>query len=363
MAEIDFISRLNGYGEMYSAQTSNLRGINHARTGTSSPSNQDSYGFTFFTRPRLNLSYNNLTASRIMRALRSRDNLSMANAIRVLLDPVSSKDIEDPRDNSSLVDTNNPFIPVLTNNLLTMSGWPDITVDTYTSKPGIYREAYSMVDGTAEIFNTFDITANFKNVQGDPITLLFTAWVHYASMVYTGKMVPYPDAVIENEIDYNTRIYRFVMDKDHRYIQKMAATGAAFPMASPLGSVFNFSAENKYSQENEQISIPFRCIGANYLDTVLIREFNGLVSEFKLSMSDGNRSFDMVKIDRDMVSGGIKVGNVIFNYLNHRAYPRINPTTLELEWWVPRHTFENALSTLESTGVIPRISRNDSDFF
>lgn len=325
--EINFISRLSGFGGLSQAQTNNLYGFNHRQNGNPVPVNSDNYGLTFFTRPRLNLSYDNLSASRLFAPLQSQNSRSLPAAIRALLDHFS--EIEG-RHSSPLVDRHNPFIPMMTNNLVSMSGWPDIALDTYTSKEGVYKEAWSMVDGTSEINNTFDVTATFRNTAGDPITLLITAWVHYMAKVYNGEMVPYPDAIVQNKIDYNTRIYRLVLDKKKRFVQKIGACGASFPMASPIGSAFNFSNETPFNRETDQISVPFRCMGAMYMDPILVYEFNRTVQIFNSQMRDESREETYSKLN-----------NSSFNYFNYRGYPRIDPDTYELEWWVPKDSYNN----------------------
>jgi hypothetical protein len=142
-------------------------------------------------------------------------------------------------------------------------------------------------------------------------------------------MMPYPDAIVENEIDYQTRIYRLVLDPKMKFVQKIGACGAAFPMASPLGASFNFASDTPYMRDNDQLSIPFKAIGASYLDPILISEFNQVVQEFNPDMKDSRRSRNYKKL----------IGND-GRYFNFRGYPRINPTTYELEWWVdgPEYT-------------------------
>lgn len=341
--EVDIISRLTGYGKLTSAQSNNLFGINHRGASSPVPTNTDHYGLTFFTRPRLNLSYDNLIANRVFSTLAATndtnaDSGTLPGAIRCLLDST----LGDQGIYSPLVDNKLAFIPMLTNNLASISGWPDIAVDTYTSKQGIYKEEYSMVDGTAELFQTYELTSTFRNIAGDPISLLFTIWVLYSALVYNGEMMPYPDAIVENEIDYQTRIYRLVLDPQMKFVQKIGACGAAFPMASPLGASFNFTSDTPYMRDNDQISVPFKAIGASYLDPILISEFNQVVQEFNKDMKDSRRSRNYAKL----------VNNDA-RYFNFRGYPRINPTTYELEWWVDKEeytAFRQALGDINESG-------------
>lgn len=328
-AEINRISRHSGYGDLGATMQDALYGINHRGAGNAIPGNSDHYGLTFFTRPRLNLSYDNVLASRQLMPLLTDDSTSLKRAIRVMLDPEGAKrGITSP-----LVDNHSAFLPILTNTLLSLNGWPDVTVDAFTSKEGRYKEAYSMVDSAVRYYSTFDATAAFRNIAGDPITLLFNTWIHYASQVYEGVMSPYPDSIIENEIDYNTRIYRLILDPSRLYVQKIAACGAAFPMASPLGTAFNFSSEQPVNNENEQISVPFRCMGAEYLDPIIVEEFNKVVGVFNPTMAESEGREPRFR------STYYKVDTRTKNFFNYRGYPRIDPKTMELEWWVPAEVF------------------------
>lgn len=348
---IDLISKVNGYGSISSAQMNNIAGINLNLNGTPAPRNQDSHGITFFTRPDLNLSDENLAMSRMLSPLIGSKPDTMATAIKAMLDPRGNHQ-------SGIFNNQQAFIPLLTNNLLSASGFPDLMVDTYTSKEGNYKESWSMVDGTAHIFNTYDISTSFRNIQGDPITLLLMVWTLYSSLVYEGVMVPYPDNVLENRIDYNTRIYRLVLDSDWRYVQKIASTGASFPVAAPTGAAFNYSDDAEYNTENDQISTSFRCMGFTYLDPIVVSEFNASVYLTNPTMTDSKRNSKggLIKISSSVKYGpGGKygyIGSTLLNMLSHKCYPRIEPNTYELEWWANSSDFVAAINELIRKGLL-----------
>lgn len=333
---VDLLSRQSGLGSLSEASSDALIGINHRGVGNPIPHNKDNQGLTFFTRPRLNLSYNNLAMDRRLTPLLTEVNLSYQRAIRVLLDPVGATGHAKANANGSvgarsqpvtsdLVNHNSPFIPLLSNNLISLNGWPDPVVSYYQSKEGIQKETWSMVDDVSRNYGAFDLQASFRNIAGDPITLLFEVWRIYMANVYSGVMLPYPDSIIENEIDYQTRIYRLILDPTRQYVQKIGVANACFPLSSALGAAFNFSADSPYNQETaSQISIPFHCIGAEYGDPILIREFNDLVCFFNPNMFDDVRESVYKLLAKDEL--------LLFNYF---GYPRIDPLTNRLEWWVP----------------------------
>lgn len=325
----------------------NLYGINHRQTPGAVPINKDGYGLTFFTRPALNMQTENIRAHRQFLPLLSTEKSSLQRVIRCLLDPRLQRSGL-PCD---FVDPDMAFIPVLSNNLLSISGWPDVEVDTFTSQPGAYKEAWFMVDSVAQNLSTYDITANFRNIEGDPITALIFYWIHYASLVYQGRLVPYPEYIIENEIDYLTRIYRLVLDKNKRFVQKIGCTGIAAPLSAPFGASLNYEAGTPLNLSNNQLSIPFRCAGAIYQDDIVIYTFNRTQAEFNSEMRD--ELFKAVPGKR-----GIN-GQVEYTYshprykqipiealdlFNNRGYPRIDPETYELQWWVPGDLYKERLA-------------------
>jgi hypothetical protein len=292
--------------------------------------NTENHGYTFFTRPCMNLSYDNLAVDRLMSNLLMENPDSMQRMIRAYLDPMAHRnDLKCPG-----VDPLNPFIPLLSNNLISLTGWEDFTLGTFTSTPGVYREAYSYVDDIPYSYGTYDLTGTFRNLTGDPITFMMLVWGWYQGLVYEGRLMPYPELVMLNEIDYNTRIYRLVMDSTRTYVTRIAATGASFPMTAPIGNAFNFTgdgSESPFQTANDQVSISFRCMGFTYYDHILIYEFNDLVEDFNPLMRADNR-------DRAMQE--LKPWEK--EYFNYRSYPRINPLNMKLEWWTSKADYEQA---------------------
>lgn len=336
---LSVIQKSGGLGDLSQAAINNLKGINHRGYGNPLPINKDNHGLTFFTRPNLNLSYDNIASRRILTPLLDGEGLASntyQRAIRMTLDPYLGdpgkyKD-GDPRRGgkmmtTDLIDQKNAFIPLLTNCLVSLSGWPDLSVEVFNSTPGNYQESWAMVDSSSRFYETYELNASFKNIEGDPISVLFSAWLHYMSGVYEGSMVPYPRNLVERRIDYQTRIYRVLLDPTRRYVQKIAACGACFPLNSPLGNSFNFSQEGAYNMDNDQIQIRFKAMGADYNDPITFQEFNAVVQIFNPEMKgdDNDRSQSLRKLSHEELKS--------FNY---NGYPRIDPESFELQWWVPK---------------------------
>lgn len=317
-------------GSIRQSITNNLYGINHRQAPNMVPTNKDRYGYTFFTRPQLNLTSDNLSTNRLFFPLLSRNPNSLHSYVRSILDPRL-------QGVSNVADRFNAFIPVLTNNIKSISGWDDLLLPTSTSPEGLYGESFSYGDGYLVNYKTFDLTGSFNNTRGDPIMYLFYVWLLYISAVFEGTMVPYADFILENEIDYNTRIYRLVMDQTNTYVRKIAATGAAFPIALPSGGFFDYTVDRTFNDQVSDISLRFRCMGMIYQDTLLVDNFNSVVGIF---------NSDMKSVNNGKTGQVVKIENDLLPLFNNRGYPRINPANSELEWWVNEDIYIDRLTNL-----------------
>jgi hypothetical protein len=239
---------------------------------------------------------------------------------------------------TTLIDHQNAFIPIFSNHIVSMSGWPDSVVETFTSKPGMANEVFAMVDSQPENYGVWDANVTFRNMTGDLITIMVDFWRKYASNVYMGKMVPYFDLLVENEIDYMTRIWRLVLDSKKLYVQKIGCTGASFPTSVPFGKSFDYQIDKPLNSSNDQIDVQFKCIGAMYNDPILVNEFNKTVEIFNSNMRVENRSGAMEKVPYYSL-----------DKFNFRGYPRINPGSYELEWYVPKQEYATVTALYRQT--------------
>lgn len=324
-------------GDLHSAIGTTFYGINHRQTPNPVPINQDGYGLLFFTRPQLNMSSANIRADRTFIPWLSTLDASIQRIIRCYLDPrlmlPTGGNLQAP-----FVDNENAFIPLFTNHAITATGWPDLVQDTFTSKPGAYKEVFGFTDSSLKIYSAYDIVATFRNMVGDPISSMIHAWLQYKSNVFQGIFVPYPDFIVKNEIDYNTAIYRIVLDKTKRIVQKIAKTRAE-PMTLNIGAAFNYDIEKPLNESAERIEVQFRCYGADYNDPMIIHEFNKTVGIFNPAMRvEGNNSLPSANT---MVP--VKMAELEF--FNGRGHPFINPDTMELLWFVRQSEYNAVMQS------------------
>ena len=293
---------------------------------------KDQVGLVFFTRPQLNLSTINIKPIRQFKQLLTLKKDSIQRFVRTTLDPrlqwgIPSNYYNNEQLDCPLVDMHNPFIPVLTNLIKTMSGWPDMVVPSFTSSAGMRKEQFSMIDGTFEIFDTFDISCTFSNIVNEPLTLLFQVWLQYSSLVFEGMLNPYLDYITEFEIDYNTRIYRFITDESGKYIKKAACTGASYPKNVPLGKFFDYNREETYSTQTNEINISFTSMGAMYNDIKIFYAFNKtweIFNPFIKKWFQGDKAGSNLD----------EVPYELLPKLNYRAYPVIDMVNNKFIWLI-----------------------------
>lgn len=331
-----FVALTQPIGSIEQALSNNMFGINHEQVKSVLSENRDTYGLTFFTRPQLNFQTTNLRNIRQFYSLLTNKEFSVHRYVRNTLDPRLALNASS-RIRTPLVDNKMAFIPILTNNLKSISGWPDIIAPFFASKAGVRKEQWGIVDGTTDIFESFDIDATFRNVKNEPITLMMQSWLAYMSAVFEGMMSPYLDYIVNNRIDYNTRIYRLVLDETKRYVKKIAATGAGFPVNVPVGKMFDFNDAMKYNDQTKDINIRFKCFGAMYNDEILIKEFNETGGIFNKDIRIMLRDYsDKGKPLPDATAALAVIPHSLLSKLNHRGYPVIDRTTYELKWYISK---------------------------
>ena len=333
------------HGSIQRALTNTLYGINHQQITPKIETPKDRVGLLFLTRPQLNLSEDNIRGVRKLYRLLSGNKLSVERYVRVMLDPhLQNNPIESERIDCPIVDPKQAFIPFITNLATGTAGWPDIALSTYVSPSGNWKEQYAQIDGVSEIYEAWDTDITIKNMGTNLPLYLIYVWAMYSSMVFEGRMVPYDGYLSYNIIDYMTRLYRLVLDRTGKRVTMIAATGVSFPKAVPVGAYFDYNRERPYNEQVKEITLRFQSLGAEYLDDILVKEFNEVVAMFNPDMREENREANMVKIP-----------DIHKKYFNHRGYPRINTNTMELEWWIGKTTYENKLNLMLEAGLLTEV--------
>jgi hypothetical protein len=317
-----------GFGNTDQRISNSLRALNINQNTSNPQTHMENMGYVFFTRPSLNLSYDNIALTRKFTPMLTSDKYSPYRYVRASLDHINSVYAGGNGD-SPWVDPLNPFIPILSNSIETLSGWPNPSIESYTSKAGDMREQWAMVDGVYHIYGVYNLSASFNNPPNDIVAKLFNTWTMYQSLVYAGDIAPYPQPRIQRWIDYQSRIYRFVMDYSRTRIMKWASVGVCYPTTNNDADAMDFDRSKVYNENSARIDQSFLCTGAEYNDPITLYEFNAAVEIMNPSMRPAYRSSRMVKI-----SQGEKL------FMNYLAYPYINVITNELEWYAFKNVYE-----------------------
>lgn len=318
---ISSIMKETGLSDPDRVFTDIFRGFNRLGQGSSLPVNTDLQGLTFFTRPDLNLSHDNIAQHRSLTAMLTDTPHNYAHAIKTILDPRGTNKYD--RREHPIVDMSSPFIHLLSNTLTSLSGWPDWQMNTYSSPEGIVKETWQLAEGIVEINGKFTLTADFQNFSGSPVLSLIAYWLLYMQMVSTGKMFPHLENVVANRKDYETRIYRFVLDSSNRFVTTWASTLVAMPTAVNIGAAFNYSRDSPQVREVDKVSTAFECTAAFYNDPIVLKEFNEISYTFLPALRSARHNPDFYKLHPSQ-----------YAYFNYKGYPIINLRTSEFEWWV-----------------------------
>lgn len=262
------------------------------------PPNMLNYGYTFITRPRLNLTTGNLRQHPALALLATDSPSSMAFAIRMLLDTCLSRGIppfsyggnntltpENEKlykaaSQNLLMDTRNPFFAPLCNGLKGVTGFPDFNIETVTMGEDFHSGDMTLVKG-AELFNrTQELSLEFRDIQGSVILSIFFYWCLYMALQSKNVVMAYPDDIYEQRLNYTVSIYRFITDHTRRNILWWCKATGCFPKSAPVGSIFNVNQGEVVLSAAQNFSIPFTANCVEYNDPGIIFDFRRLLRRY-----------------------------------------------------------------------------------
>lgn len=330
---MDSLSRSMGGGAEYSRFNDLFYGLNRLPNISPLPLHRESQGLVLFTRPNLNLSYDNIALVRSMAHFLTQDPTSYQYAIRMMLDPTTYSEVTAPA--SPLVDARMPYLTLLSNSVQTMSSPPDIGINIYASPEGAAKEVWIMNDSICDYNGKYDLTLTFNNYKGNAVPAMIQLWLTYMSALRVGPCVPHPQQRAQNEMDYFTRIERYKLDIHGRKIVQWFHTGAAVPTNCSMGAPFGYNREESQEFENKQFSVQFAAVGAVYNDPIQLLEFNLRIQAWCADMQDAKRESKFTKVPYAYRAA-----------CNFNGYPRINLANMELEWWVDKNEYQNLIKGL-----------------
>lgn len=331
---IDSLTKVKHGFTLSESMTNTFKGPNIISNTPMLKPNTNLPGYVFTVRPDLNFSTANLRIERKMSPLLTDKANSIMRAIRCILAPQCTMPMHQagfpnrsgrmPYLECPLVDKNYPFIAISDNNVKSLTGWPSGQLGIRSTPAGILKEVHLMADGPSTYKGEFSLNMSLNSMKGNPLMYLYYYWILYIGMVYTQSygLMPWPEYLSNGRMDYTTRIYRLIMDETKTYVTEAAMTGYAIPRSIDIGPYFDYQADNYRPYIERTTEVEFACSGVEYLDEIIIKQFNRTVEIFQPLMGDKYRAKRLIKVDKKYQK-----------IMNNKVYPWINPISRELEWW------------------------------
>lgn len=329
------------------------------------PPNTMNYGFTFITRPRLNLTTGNLRQSPYFASLMTKDKNSVPFMIRVALDTVLNKaeslvvpnksstkdacdfaeinELSNAAAQSSLIDVNNPFLVPLCNGLKGISGWPDFTLETETTEGDFHSGDFTYIKGSDMLNRSTELSLEFRDIQGGIIIAMVYYWILYIAHQAKGLTLAYPDDIYEQRLNYTVSIYRFITDPTRRYVLWWSKATGCIPKSVPIGALFNINQGEVSISSAANYSIPFVANHIEYNHPGILIDFNTLMERYNPQLSPtklSSNNSSMVEIP--VYSNGQLSADI--RRLNFMALPYLVPNTqgIELKWYTSQRYCDSA---------------------
>ena len=352
---MDDIDELVGNQPLGKSLTNSIYGLNNSLVRPSLPAPSTNKHNVFFVRPQLNLRSYNISDNRLFGNLLTPNHDGIETALRLTLDPrmgyvyktptVLSDPIIDrsfkETITSSLVNNRLAFIPILSNTLISLDGWIDLTMGEFQTQPNMHKNSVSMIDDIDEINTPTSFSATFRTIATDYNRVLLYLLYRWQSQLYRGKVQSYPDYDLANTKDYNTRIFNILTAGDGTSIVEWASSGPATVNNINFGSKFNFTEHTNHYEENKQFTAEFKASNIRYNEVVDLAEFNAAQSYFSTNMQDGNTIKSNMVIPKDEEK----------HIFQNRAYPFVDIKRMKLLWLVDKDYYDAKIRTLKRNGL------------
>jgi len=355
--DLDSLLRVTGNGLAQKATSASLNGLRCESRRLITKGPDSNHGLVFMTRPQINLSTANIAGVNELYPLLNETWQSIGAWVRGTLDPRwaihgDREDREnryneslfyddnykyDPKLRHTLADPYSAFINIVTNNVIGISGFPDVQYPSFASQPGRLGQTFQIIDGVNNLNQPIELTITLRDMVGDPIYHLFRILSLYSSKCYEGTLSRYPDFILEDCIDYNVRLFRIRLSGADRKVSSIASTYPGFVQGVASGSKYDYNLQEPYTEARD-ISYRFNFSGAVYEDPLLIADFNGLVVDANPFMRDNKISRYMRKLTTSELS--------LFSY--EKLYPYIDINTLSFDWYIQRTKYEDVMSSVET---------------
>lgn len=184
-----------------------------------------------------------------------------------------------------------PFIPLLSNCCVSMDGFKDWNIETFSYDSDYFGGSMTVATGQDDVYGPGEASVEFEDIYGGPISILFMIWVDYIVRVSRGTVNPTRQNIINHVLDYTSSIYVFNCDRDGSTIRYFAKLTGCFPISCPLGSFIKFTREPNL-ENVKNISISFKYNRYEPMAPDVISDFNFLsMQEFAKKPANDYESY------------------------------------------------------------------------
>lgn len=359
----DRLSLITGQGLPQQRLSNALMGYNHRMANTPVPLHREYGGVTFITRPDFNLSEENISNSRRLSDMASQPRSSLDYSILAALDPdfelgfPDSSRTKNGQQKSRFgtpflpdipFDNLQAFIPLLSTQLMSLSGPPDNSVESWMSPEGLMREQWGVPDSIDEVNYGYSSSLSFNNTIGDPIMKLATVWLELMAGTKIGKFKPKIRNSIQRRVDFQSRAYTLRYDALGN-ILRFNVICVMWPTNNNAGAMANVDNTKPLQDIDSTITLSWQCIGARYADPAYMDSFNQSVQLCNPDMMPDPR-YDPSDPKNEFTPIGL--GNLRkllpqeLPYFNYYGYPHIDSWRRKLSWWVYQSDWDHVMKKM-----------------
>jgi hypothetical protein len=246
------------------------------------PANTEYNGYTFITRPRLNLSRTSILTDRILSVLALNDPYSFPFVTRAFMDTRWARQptVRNYLQQSPYFNVESPFWHPLMNSLVGLTGWPDINIQVATSEGGFHSETQSHPQGYDYLNRGYEFTMEFREPQGAPITSSLIFYLMYLANLTKGTQMQYLEDILDHRMAFTFSVYRFLTDPSRTYITSWAKATGCFFTALRIGNNFDVGEGELFVKNATRQTARCSAHHIDYNDYIVFHEFNQLMEMY-----------------------------------------------------------------------------------
>lgn len=168
-----------------------------------------------------------------------------------------------------------PFIPILSNTCLSVTGAKDFQLNEHTYEEDEFSATIKVPTGMDELWGPGTLNASFTDIAYGPVSLLFICWIYYIHYVSRGNILTTREHILERILDYTCSIYIFVIGDDGRRIERWGKFTGCYPTSFPMSGQLEHNT-NMETDALQKLSISFSYNRYEPMDPQVFTDFNFL---------------------------------------------------------------------------------------